>query len=350
MVKNDEFRDIPSLGPARDAMDQPPIPTLKPMTEPAPMVVNERPGNGMVYVVMMLLLIAVAGFGFWSYQQTLQLERTLSSALALSAQLQNRVLDLEHLISTTDENASKSDAALAGQVKQVVQQDAARKKEVDVEIAKLWTVAYQRNKPKLEQLDRSLESLAESLSTRLNEQERQLSEQLRRVSEQGQQLQSIQTSQASVDQQLLALNQQHENSVQQHKDSVARQAEAMSAQNRQWQALQEQVAQVTDSVTKQQTGLAEQRASLLAQKQRVSESQLALEQSVATLKNALENLRRRPPLPDQLARQISDHQKELESINAFRLEVNQRVYRLGERVNNVQLTVEKELTGGGKAQ
>ncbi len=343
MVKNDDFRDIPSLGPAQDEMDRQPIPTLKAMNAPAPVVVDERSGHGMVYVMMMLLLIAVAGFGIWSYQQALQLDRKLSSALTLSAQLQNRVLDLEHLISTTDENASKSGAALAGQVKQLVQQDGSRKKEVDSEIAKLWTVAYQRNKPKLEQLDRSLESLAESLSTRLNEQERQLSEQLQRLSEQGQQLQSIAGNQEAVDNQLKAVNQQHES-------SVARQGEALGAVDTRLQALQEQLAQVKDGVAKQQTGLAEQKAGLSAQNKLASEGLDALKQSLTKLQQELASLSRRPQLPDQLAGQVSEHQKEIESINAFRLEVNQRVYRLGERLNKVQLALESELTGGGRTQ
>lgn len=297
MVRDENFDDIPDLGPARDALDRDQVPTLKqappaaakakPQPRPEP---RQRSSNGLVYLLLLVLIAVMGGFGFWSYQQQLKLERELAGSNQSLAQALDRVTDLEGLINATDESASKSGAALQAQLKKLLQEDAKRTKHVDSEIAKLWTIAYQRNKPKLEELDKGLAGVTETAG-RLEQETASLKTQLGRADDRL----------AAGDQRLVALEADRKTS----QTALSRLDEQMRTQD-----------------------LANQEIDDL-QEQRLKE----LEQQLALLK-------RNPQVPASLTQQLQEYGKSIESINAYRKQVNQELFRLRERVNQLQLTAE----------
>lgn len=100
-----------------------------------------RKGGGAVWVVMFLLILGLAGLGWFSWQQSQQ-----------QALLQKRFDELAAKIESTDESLSQSGAALS--VKLSDQQ-----KELEKhwsEINKLWGVANDRNKKSIKALQKSV--------------------------------------------------------------------------------------------------------------------------------------------------------------------------------------------------
>jgi chromosome segregation ATPase len=57
------------------------------------------------------------------------------------------------------------------------------------------------------------------------------------------------------------------------------------------------------------------------------------------LSRQLGELAQRPPVPPALTEQVNEYGRAIDSINAFRKQINQEVLRLRERINALQLSV-----------
>ncbi len=289
MTRDEEFNDIPELGPARDALDQTDIPTLKPAATaklqrnamPETVTAADKSGGGLMAWVLLLLMIVVGGGGYWGMTHFNQLQKELILA-------NQRLTDLEGLINATDESANKSGAALQAQIQKFLQEESKRGKHVDSELAKLWTVAYQRNKPKIAEIDNSLAAL-DKQSGQLVKQSAQLAEQVK--------LALGGLDQAGID--LTALTQ--------------------SLQSQQ-QTLVELGAQVTllDQASQELDALQDTQLS-------------GLEQQLAALKQ-------NPPVPQALADTIKEQQQAIAAINSFRQQANTELLRLAGRIDQLQRT------------
>ncbi|WP_207063817.1 hypothetical protein [Motiliproteus sp. SC1-56] len=310
MARNDEFNDIPDLGPARDDLDGKPLPTAGKPAKPkkaAPPPPPREPsggsrsggGNGLVYFVLLVLILALGGFGYWSYQQQGLLERKLQAAQATLSQSQDRLSHLESLISATDESASKSGAALQARINQQAESEKKRTKHVDSEIAKLWTIAYQRNKPQIEALDKTVAGLSEGTASLKQEVETlsgamsQTRETLAAAS------QRLDANQAD----LRSLGGSHQGLSSELNDLASR-VRRQDAANQEFDKLQEQQLQA--------------------------------------LTRRVEQLAAKPSVSSDLRQQLEEQQKAIESINGYRRQVNQELLRLRERVNQLQLDVQQQ--------
>eukprot|EP01155_Anaeramoeba_flamelloides_P023743 Anaeramoba_flamelloidesa808209_16.p1 GENE.a808209_16~~a808209_16.p1 ORF type:complete len:286 (+),score=42.48 a808209_16:16-873(+) len=114
-------------------------------------------GSGGLLITVILLLL-VAGGGYLGYQVMLQQERQLQLQSDLN-QAQARVESLEALLAVASDSAEQSGQTLQQRLQAVDSRVKERFTHYDSEIAKLWTVAYQRNKPQLEQQAEQLKKL-----------------------------------------------------------------------------------------------------------------------------------------------------------------------------------------------
>jgi hypothetical protein len=165
MSRSQEF-DIPDLGPAQEGGRQ----TVAPARNHGADATQERPaprpqppakgGNLLHSLVLILLTGAASGLGYWGYG----LQQQLDASQAQQAEVTQRLTDLEQLLEVTSDSASQSGQTLSGRLEQQSKTAAEKYQHFDSEIAKLWTIAYQSNKPKLEAQEKLLASQADTLA------------------------------------------------------------------------------------------------------------------------------------------------------------------------------------------
>lgn len=124
--------------------------------------VADRPRGGGFLLTLILLVLTVGGAGlaYW----TVGLKQTLDSQQAELAKAQARLAEMEELLALTSDTASQSGQTLMGRIGQIESRAGEKYEHFDSEIAKLWTVAYQRNKPQLEEQKKALEAQGAELS------------------------------------------------------------------------------------------------------------------------------------------------------------------------------------------
>lgn len=286
MIRDEEFKDIPELGPARDSLDQVGIPTLNPAAPSAPqhqtgssaetVVRVEKSGGGLMPWLLLLLMIVVGAGGYWGMLHVNLLQQELTQA-------NQRLTDLEGLINATDESANKSGAALQAQIKKFMKDETARTKHVDSELAKLWTVSYQRNKPKIAEIDSSLAALdkqSEQLLKQSDQLVKQMKQALSGLDQTGAELKTLGQSQQSA---LTGLGDQ--------------------------MRLLDQASQELDALQDSQL--------------------MSMEQQLA-------KIRKNPPVPPALANAVEEHQQAIAAINSFRKQANTQLLRLAARIDALQ--------------
>ncbi|MCW9053146.1 MAG: hypothetical protein OQJ91_12680 [Motiliproteus sp.] len=324
MARQEEFNDIPELGPASDDLDRTDIPTLKPLNEiPAKTVRDSqrKRGNGPVYFMILLLAAAVAAGGFFSFQKIDQLNRQLAASELALANTQNRLADIESLVSATDESVNKSGAALQAQLKQQLNEGQGRVKHIDSEIAKLWAV-YQKYKPQIEALDKQQKSQGKELAAHKAE--------LKTVGE------SLDTIGLSMDKQRLG--------VEQAQDSVTKTQSDIDRAQKRLTAFDKSLTEVDKTLKasgqKQAAEMGKLSEELRLQdlaNQEVDDLQAA---RMDEMQKSLEAMRSKSQIPASVKNQLQEQQKALNSINSYRRQINSEILKLRKRVSQLQLSVE----------
>jgi DNA repair exonuclease SbcCD ATPase subunit len=128
--------------------------------QPSPVVEKPRGGSLLLTLILLLLAAGGAGLGYW----TAGLKQTLDQQQAALTQAQARLAEMEQLLELTSDSASQAGQTLMGRIGQLESQANDKYAHFDSEIAKLWTVSYQRNKPQLEEQKKALEAQQAELS------------------------------------------------------------------------------------------------------------------------------------------------------------------------------------------
>ena len=324
MAKQEEFNDIPDLGPASDDLDRTDIPTLKPLNEVPARAAREpkrKGGNGLVYFLIFVLVGAGAGGGFLAMQKIEQLNQQLSASELALASTQNRLADIESLVSATDESVNKSGAALQAQLKQQSSEGKNRIQHVDSEIAKLWAI-YQKYKPQIESLNKQQQAQEKQLSAHKAE--------LKTVGE------SLDTIGLSMDKQRRGVEltqtelKKAQSGIQETEKRLTAVDKELAEMDKTFKASSQQVASGLENLSE------ELRLQDLAN-QEVDDLQSA---RMDELQKSLDSLKSKPQIPASLKNQIQEQQKALNSINSYRRQINSEILKLRKRVSQLQLSVE----------
>jgi chromosome segregation ATPase len=124
-----------------------------------------RGGNLLHSLVLVLLTGAASGLGYWGYG----LQQDLEVSVAQQAGLAQRLAELEQLLEVTSDSASQSGQTLSGRLAQQGKIATEKYSHFDSEIAKLWTIAYQSNKPRLDAQEKQLALQAEQLKAQVGQ-------------------------------------------------------------------------------------------------------------------------------------------------------------------------------------
>jgi len=112
-------------------------------------------------LLVLISLGAAAALGFWGQQ----LKQQMTEQQVLIEQMNLWLESTDATLTQTSTTASRSGETLMGRVEEIGTRLEDRIKHFDSEIAKLWTIAYQRNKPQLEEQGKTLAQLGETVVT-----------------------------------------------------------------------------------------------------------------------------------------------------------------------------------------
>ncbi|WP_120994534.1 ATPase [Stutzerimonas urumqiensis] len=201
---DDDLEHIPSLSAARDhdepypAPDLEPVPPVRPASSPARASGRSRQktagGTGALWALVLALLVALGGLGWWSHQQVGLLERQLvatqESFAQISEEAAGRLKDISgQVVATESSVTSESEAVklrikqLEGQVAELVRQQRAAATEQQSLAGRQANLDKQ-----VAGLDKRIETVAGSQST-----------QQAAIARNGDALQALQKSQASLE-------------------------------------------------------------------------------------------------------------------------------------------------------
>ncbi|MBU2967465.1 hypothetical protein Q4508_06865 [Amphritea sp. 2_MG-2023] len=303
MRDQDKDLELPSFGPAERELH---INAPGEHAQPEPSANSGHPtakadsqkkssgGNALSYLIILLLAVAVGGLAYWSFLQHQQL-------LALEAErvvVDEKIIELQKLFLVAGNSAAQTGETLQSQVEKqaVTNQEQFVKLNADVaksqsEIAKLWVVAHQQNTPKLAKLETQLKGALAQVDT----QTKALSDVSSHVAQLEKQLKVATAKESDNSKQVVAVRQ------------------SASALSTEFQIL-------TESIERQQ---AEQ-----------SKEMAALAQQVKALKS------------DQgsaagLERRIRVNEQAVKAIDGSRLQMNKELLQIRQKLNNLQLKVEK---------
>ncbi|GAA0788238.1 hypothetical protein [Marinobacterium sediminicola] len=265
------------------------------VVEPAPRHAGRVPqasqdkGSGGLLITVILLLL-VAGGGYLGYT-LMQQQEQLQQLQAQLGQAQSRVESLEALLEVTSDSAEQSGQTLQQRLQDVDARMKERFTHFDSEIAKLWTIAYQRNKPQLEQL--------------------------------AVQLKQLQTQMAEAEKTLVTLGKEAAKAS----DALAQAGSLKAELVAQKEALQVRLAAAEKQMDTLEQGLRlESEGRLRVQKQ---------------LTDQLTELAGGSDVSAQLAQRIRQNEQAIKAIDGTRRQLSQDLLRIRQQLNSLQLRLEQ---------
>jgi chromosome segregation ATPase len=290
-MSRDDF-DIPDLGPAEPDRVVPPARQNTPRNSAPRAVAEGRSSGGWFQSLLLILLVAAcSGLGYLGLTMYEQLEAEKQTV----ARLQGQVNELRELLNVAESSAQASGNTLQDQLVSQGKTAAEKYKHFDSEIAKLWDVAYKRNKPEIE---KQAALLAEQVK-QLDKAEKALAAQEKLVKAQAASIKRLET-QDSVSQAEL--------------DKALKQAGA-------------QVEEARKALRLSEAALAEEMGGLVQSDRKLTDRIAALENQQRG--NALE-------------RRVAVNEEAIEAFDATRRELNSSLLQVRKKLNELQLAVEKQ--------
>lgn len=307
-MRRDDDVEIPSL-----TLDQDEVSERRPSATPkkgqftptparpahAPAVVHQKQSLAGIYFLLLLLILAAGAAGFWLWQQNMQLRNEVYGA---KSEIQN----LDHQLLAADVSANKQGETVEETLKKH-----------DSEIRKLWGVSYDTNRKAIASNDTSVKELEKKMSTMrdtistqskriavqaeaFNEVEAGFNKLVPAVATLGETVKVVTTTQVSQAQKI---------------ESSEQQIAAQMGQNEAQALSLEQILQDLSILKERVTAVESQMVVVNA-----TASSTASAADVANMKQAL-----------------ARHQDAIESIDAFRTQVNSEIIRLGKQINQLML-------------
>lgn len=333
MPKHDDDVEIPSMmldqdevKPRREAVPPPqPKPTPSEATEPyqsgataphqpeampTPIVhaVVEKPSLIGIYILLGISLCVVSVFGYIGWSQNQQLK----------AELERQIQDLDSQLIAADASAAEQGLTIEETLKKH-----------NSEIRKLWGVSYDTNRKAIKKNTQGVSDLEKSQSS-IQKSQTSLD---KKISEQGKKQTSLEKSQKSLadvnkitKSDLEALKKQQVSMVSNAKTL----SETVKKQNTQIERLMKSLAELETQNTNSE-------AKLKAAEKTLKEVNTSVASMERKLKSQLGDSR-----PGDLEIQLKDHQEAIESIDAYRIQVNNKLNRLETHINQLLLQSQLE--------
>ncbi|TCK07343.1 hypothetical protein [Marinobacterium mangrovicola] len=276
--------DLQGLEPGEPEQKPPPQPVRR---APAPAKAESSRGGGFLLTLILLILAGgVAGMGYW----TLEMKKTLDAQQAELEQTRERLAEVSEALALTSDTASEAGQTLMGRIGELEGQASEKYEHFDSEIAKLWTVAYQRNKPQLEEQQKALDA-------------------------QGAAVESLQQTLADTEKKVAALE-----GGQQELASVKKSLASLES------AIDEQKSRI-ESVSSDSS------FALSLEKDERTAAQQSLENRVQGLQQKLES-------QPNLSSKVSSIEQSIQAIDGSRRQFNQSLLQLRDQLNQLQRRVE----------
>ena len=323
-MSRDDF-DIPDLGPAEPDRVTPSPSSTGATTasdvQPPPV---KRSGGWFQSFLLILLVAACSGLGYWGLTMYEQLQAERESVAELQAQMK----EMRGLLNLAETSAQKSGDTLLDQVTSMSKAAQDKYKHFDSEIAKLWAIAYQKNKPELEKQAKQITGQSgqlKSLDKQLKSQDTQLKAQAGKFSEQAK----------AIAAQTKALNAVKESLAVQQKKITVMSAEVNKSKSSVKDLVSADLKKVRSEVVAAQTAM------------RLSEEAMTDEQAMLTASlrkltdrtAALENGQRK----NGLERRVKNNEDAVRAYDATRRELNRNLLQIKKKINELQLAVEKQV-------
>ncbi|MBR7888482.1 hypothetical protein J9B83_05960 [Marinomonas sp. A79] len=299
-MRRDDDVEIPSLTLDQDEVSErrPSTPVKKGPSTPtpkrpahAPTVVHKKQSLAGVYFLLIMLIVAASGAGYWLWQQNMQLRNELYGA---KSEIQN----LDHQLLAADVSANKQGETLEETLKKH-----------DSEIRKLWGVSYDTNRKAIASNNESLDALDKKMSAMRET----LSTQSKRIAVQADAFNDVEAGYNKL------------------VPSVATLDETLKAVAVQ-QETQAKKLETADALIAAQTGQNEAQALSLEQ---ILQELDALQDDVASLQKA--SIESKNADTAKIQQTLANHQDAIESSDAFRTQVNGEIIRLRKQINQLML-------------
>lgn len=257
-----------------------------PQAEP----VRAGANRGSSLLLTLILLLLAGGGGYLGYQ-LVQQQSLIEDLNRQLAGTQARVESLEATLEVTTDSAAQSGQTLQQRLQDLDTRLKERSAHYDSEVAKLWTIAHQRNKPQLEQQGEKLKTLEQ----RLLEAEKAL--------------QSTNTQTARLGQELAALS-----------------------------GLKAEQASLSKSLRARLDSLGKQLGTLESSLKQESEGRLRVQKE---LTEQLAGLQGGSGQTAELAQRIRQNEQAIKAIDGTRRQLSQDLLRIRQQLNNLQLRIEQ---------
>ncbi|MDI3323247.1 hypothetical protein QKW35_02565 [Pontibacterium granulatum] len=311
MSRDDDF-DLPDLGPAEPERVSTNNRHVDVVNPPAQTV--KRSGGWFTSLMLILLVASCSGLGYWG----LTMFEQLQAERKVVAELQQQMREMRELLNLAESSAQKSGDTLLDQLTNMGKTAQDKYKHFDSEIAKLWTVAYQTNKPELEK------------------QAKQLAEQKKQLAEQGKQLKAQSDKQAGYIQQIAT----QKKALDEAKTALAAQDKKLSTITGKLDQSESTVKSLVDAeLKKNRSDLAATQTAIRLSEEAMTEEVTALTTSMRKLTDrisALESAQRQ----NGLERRVKNNEDAVKSYDATRRELNRSLLQIRKKINELQLKLE----------
>lgn len=279
----------------------------------APQPAAKRGGGGGLLQTFILLLLtaACAGLGYWG----VGLKQSLDQQQAALAKAQQRLDSVEQALALTSSSATQSGQTLMGRISHLESQATDKYKHFDSEIAKLWTVSYQRNKPQLEEQKKQLDSQDKTLSA----QEKLIASQADEIKALKQQLADAEKTMAKSNKQIAGL---------------VGDVKQVATLKQNLADLSKQLASTTERMKKQ---AADADFALSLERDDRTKALQALQGRVDKLETSRGE--------GDLSRRVASIEQSIRAIDGSRRQFNQSLLHVRQQLNNLQLKLEKAVGG-----